>query len=60
MYLSILCILIFFSLNNSKFKDTLSLYTRICYIALKKIGVPQTTAHHRAGTYYNRKHIGIS
>ena len=57
MYLSILCIAIFFlSLN----KDTPSLYTRICYIALKKIGVPQTTAHHRAGTYYNRKHIGIS
>ena len=50
----------FFSSLNNKYKDTPSLYTRFCYIALKKIGVPQTTAHHRAGTYYNRKHIGIS
>ena len=40
MYLSILCILIFFSLNN-KYKDTLSLYTRICYIALKKLVCPK-------------------
>ena len=30
----------FFSLNN-KYKDTPSLYTRICYIALKKLVCPK-------------------
>ena len=41
MYLSILCIVIFFSSLNNKYKDTPSLYTRFCYIALKKLVCPK-------------------